>query len=193
MIDVKLQDHHRLDQGGTIVLHAADPLFSWCLPYRMNGFGNVSQSQQSEQLLPQQQQTGAVHKIFFNNSTLNPGVLMSLVLHSLLSSTQTLSSQLSARICLQTIQGPYPSRLGLWLQTQLSLIPVCCNSLLVHAGPGHLKGKKNLYMPHLKFVMTLKSKYVYVYVQYWYLIPHYQLVLNHQLKVACIHGSQTDW
>ena len=72
----------------------------------MNGFGNVSQSQQSGQLLMQQQQTGAFHKIFFNNCTLNPGALMSLVLHSLLPSTQMLSGQLSARSCLQTIWGP---------------------------------------------------------------------------------------
>lgn len=42
-----------------------------------------------------------------------------------------------------------------------------------------------------KFVMALKSRYVNVYVQYWYLIPHYQLVLNHQLQVACIRGSRT--
>ena len=30
-----------------------------------------------------------------------------------------------------------------------------------------------------------------VYVQYWYLIPHDQLVLNHWLQVACIHDCQT--
>ena len=36
-----------------------------------------------------------------------------------------------------------------------------------------------------------QSRYDNVYVQYWYLIPHYQLVLNHQLQVACIRGSRT--
>ena len=42
-----------------------------------------------------------------------------------------------------------------------------------------------------KFVMALKSRYVNFYVLYWYLIPHYQLVLNHQLQVACICGIRT--
>jgi hypothetical protein len=40
-----------------------------------------------------------------------------------------------------------------------------------------------------RFVMALKSRYVNVYVQYWYLNPHDRLVLNHQLRVACIRGS----
>jgi hypothetical protein len=40
-------------------------------------------------------------------------------------------------------------------------------------------------------MMAFKIRYVNVYVQYWYLIPHYQLVLNHQLQVACIRGSRT--
>lgn len=35
------------------------------------------------------------------------------------------------------------------------------------------------------------SRYVNIYVQYLYLIPLHQLVLSHQLQVACIHGSQT--
>ena len=39
--------------------------------------------------------------------------------------------------------------------------------------------------------LALKSRYVNVYVQYWYLIPHYQLVLNHQLQVGCIRGIFT--
>lgn len=53
---------------------------------------------------------------------------------------------------------------------------------------GRKKGRDS-YMPHFEFVMALKSRYVNVYLQYWYLIPHHQLVLNHQLQVACIRGS----
>lgn len=35
------------------------------------------------------------------------------------------------------------------------------------------------------------TRYVNVYVQYLYLIPHDRLVLNHRLQVACIRGSRT--
>ena len=57
------------------------------------------------------------------------------------------------------------------------------------------RGRKNggdSYMPC--FVMALKNqvcKWLNVYVQYWYLIPHDWLILNHQLQVACIHDSWT--